>query len=659
MMRPPPPAETIRILLVDDSRMFQSMFARLLDPARHEVLACSRGAEALALLERERVDFICSAFYLSDMEGIQLCRQVRALARYAHVPFALLTSVDDEAQLTRALPVGVTDIFNKRDIDQMLAFIQRFTGVRRRIEGRVLYVEDSMAQRQVLKAMLEDHGLVVDACGAAEEALAAFEQAEYDLVLTDIVLDGHMSGTGLVNQIRRRTDARGDVPVLAVTAFDDAARRLDLFNLGISDYVIKPVVAEELFIRVSSIITRRRMQARIDAGRVALQEARDAAEAASRSKSEFLANMSHEMRTPLNAVLGMAHLLERDAPDEQRRVQAGRITHAARHLLAIINDILDLSKIEAGKLEIAPVDFSPRDVAGGVLDLMQDSAAAKGLALAADLDALPAALHGDGLRLGQILLNFVSNAVKFTECGSVTLRARPEPGEAGMQRFRFEVQDSGIGLSDEQQARLFQAFEQADASTTRKYGGTGLGLSIARRLTELMGGRIGVASQPGAGSTFWVELPFGHVAAAQADAIPAEDAESRLRERAPRRILLVEDNDFNQEVARALLEEVGMVVDIAADGRQAVDRAGAQAYDAILMDLQMPVMGGIDATRLIRLLPGRAATPIIAMTANAFDSDRDACLAAGMNDHVAKPVDPAILFATLLRWLPPADRSSP
>jgi signal transduction histidine kinase len=647
------PTETVRILLVDDSRMFQSMFVRQLESPRHQVLTCNSGSEALAHLDGAPVDFICSAFYLSDMEGIQLCRQVRDMAHYAHIPFALLTSVDDETQLTRALPVGVTDIFNKRDVDQLLAFIQRFTDVRRRIDGRILYIEDSPAQREVLKVILEEHGLTVDAYGTAEAGLAAFEQADYDLLVTDIVLDGRMSGAGLVNQIRRRTDARGDVPVLAVTAFDDAARRLDLFNLGISDYVIKPVVAEELFIRVCGIIQRRRMQARIDADRRALEEARAAAEAASRSKSEFLANMSHEIRTPLNAVIGMAHLLQRDESDPQRKAQAGRITLAARHLLAIINDILDLSKIEAGKLQLEQTDFVLAEVVGNVIDLMQESAAAKGLALRTDLADLPAQLHGDGLRLGQILLNFVSNAIKFTARGDICVRARPRTQDTGTLTVRFEVADSGIGLTAEQQTRLFEAFEQADASTTRKYGGTGLGLSIARRLTELMDGRIGVVSAPGAGSTFWIELPFGQIAARSAAMLDVADIEAALRARGPHRVLVVEDNEFNREIAVELLDNVGISADLAENGRIAVEMAGRGRYDAILMDMQMPVMGGIEAARLIRLQPEHVATPIIAMTANAFDSDRDACLAAGMNDHVPKPVDPDHLYATLLRWLTP------
>ena len=400
---------------------------------------------------------------------------------------------------------------------------------------------------------------------------------------------------------------------------------------------------------------RDHLQELVDNRTQALLEARDKAEAATRAKSDFLANVSHEIRTPLNAIIGMSHLLNNTSMTDMQKQQLGKIQKASHHLLNLINDILDLAKMEANKLQLEQTCINLAELVENIVLMLVEQAKQKGIELRVEVPELPLIL-GDSTRLTQSLLNLVGNAIKFTSEGSVTIRLSVENDQADSVQLLFEVIDTGMGIPEDKLAAIFDAFEQADSSTTRKFGGTGLGLAVVKMITDAMSGEIGVNSEIDQGSRFWFRILA--IKASQKDMLKEdsryiEGAEVILQERfRGHRVLLVEDDETNQDVSTGLLQAVGLDVDVVENGALAVEKLhNGDQYDVILMDMQMPVMGGVEATQKIRQLKWGNNTPILAMTANAQNESQSNCLEAGMNDFISKPVEPEALYSTLLRWL--------
>jgi signal transduction histidine kinase len=655
------PILTMNILLADSSTLYRDILQNALADDDARIVLVKSIAEALSVVATKKFQCFILTWQLADGEGIELSRRLRDSQVAPYEPIVLLTGSPSTELAEAASHAGATELFRKQDVVELITFLHRFLRVHSTLPCKVLYVEDAADQRQHLCAQMQAWGMAVDAFASAEQAWSALQTTHYDLVVCDIVLGGRMSGSRLINRIRRQAAPLGVIPILAASAFDNPSRRIELFHIGIDDYVVKPILPMELKARIHNLLARKRSED-------ALLLAKQQAEAANRAKSTFLANMSHELRTPMNGVIGMIELARRRMTDPKGLDCLAKAKTAADNLLNVLNDILDLSKIEAERMVIEDAPLQLADTLANLVGVLEHKASGKGLRLVTDLpaDLLHRHLMGDPLRLGQILFNLVGNAIKFTERGEVVLRVRAVAETAGALLVRFAVVDTGIGIDPEAQARLFQSFEQADNSMTRKYGGTGLGLAISKRLVEMMGGQIGVESESGTGSTFWFVVSLkkreedavapvteGNPCGTPSSASLA--AEQRLlADYADTRVLLVDDEPITQEVSRFLLEDVGFVVEVAENGLQALELTRQNRYALILMDMQMPVMNGIEATQAIRNMGADSlnqSTPILAMTANAFEEDREVCLAAGMNAHISKPVEPQRLYETLLRYL--------
>ncbi|MDY7579519.1 response regulator [Herbaspirillum sp. RTI4] len=762
-------SESISVLIVEDSSIQALMLKRTLAVEGYQVLLAKNGREGLEIAHSKKPDIIISDINMPNMNGFELCSQLKHDAGLKDIPVILLTSLTDPTDVIRGLECRADNFLTKPyDAHDLLLRIKYMLlssnirvdeedkgGVPVFFSGAKYYIDSD--KKHILSLLLSIYETAVQNNNKLLEMQETIRLANERLEQT----------------IAERTSELS----AEVASHKEAEQKIFKLNMELEQRV------EE-------------RTAQLQLSYADLENARDVAEKATQAKSEFLASMSHEIRTPMNAIIGLSHLAQKTKLNDKQRDYVTKIQGAGNHLLGIINDILDFSKIEAGKLDIELIDFSLEKVLDNVANLINDKAAAKGLELVFDVDkALPRYLIGDPTRLAQTLINYANNAVKFTEQGEVKVIVRLKEHTNDDVFVYFAVQDTGIGLTPEQINKLFQSFQQADSGTTRKYGGTGLGLVIAKKLAQLMNGDVGVESEPGKGSTFWFTAHLGiaknvgallmpqselhgrnilvvddvdsarevmqdllegmlfktravHSGMAALQAIqqahdkgapydvvfldwqmPEMDGlavaksiqtmdlphlpklvmvtsydgsdlqaqavqmgvetvlvkpvqasqlfnavvqvlhtgiktpersesssayqEEQIKMLSGGRILLVEDNELNQQIASEILTSEGLVVAIADNGEIGVRMAQEASYDLILMDMQMPVMDGITATREIRKLEHLRTIPILAMTANAMQTDMENCFAAGMNDFISKPIDVDALWRTLLKWYKP------
>lgn len=549
-------------------------------------------------------------------------------------------------------------------------------GVPRSRRPMLLVVDDQPVNIQVLYRAL-NHSYDILMATSGEQALALCAKRVPDLVLLDVIMPG-MDGHEVCRRLKANSRTR-EVPVIFVTAIDEPAEETKGLELGACDYISKPIspavvsarvrghlaLAESRALLAETLASTHRLneelELRVAARTAELEKASKVADAANQAKGQLLANMSHEMRTPMNSILGMAYLAMQASPEPRVVGFLSHIQKAGQHLLGLIDDILDVSKCEAGRMALDIADFDVASVVARVAAHFSFAASENGLRLVDRVDPrLARAVRGDAMRLGQVLLNFVGNAVKFSDNGDVQIVVDVTSQDASGVQLHLAVSDNGIGIDTAQLPDLFQPFHQADVSSTRKYGGTGLGLAICRQLATLMGGTVGVDSEAGVGSTFWLDVRLDWaLGAAELQPVPARlPTTSTMPSLHARRILVVDDNAINRLVASELLDAVGATVVEASDGGDALAQMKIQAFDIVLMDVQMPVMDGLEATRRIRLDPALAGTLVVAMTANAGRAAETSCRDAGMDAYITKPVEPAVFYRTLTQLVGPRPLAS-
>lgn len=630
----------MRLLLAESTQSIVNLVRWICEVEGFEIEVVSDAAALLQLIDHQSFDIICITQGIDDDNGLTTLRAIRADERFRYTPIFLFSATPKQSHIQQALAAGATDLIPKSEFENLSYFLARYKDRLKPLNGKVLLVEDSPSQQAILKSILQGIGCSVDVFDCVDEAFERYASCDYDLVVTDIVLKGYSSGVALAGKIRRFAGVKGDIPILAVTGYDDPAREVSLFSYGVTDYIRKPVRERPFLRQVKTLIESYQHHKKVENKSNELIRS-------NKQRIQFWAELSHELRTPLNGVIGALQLLHMEdiSPEKSDYLKVAK--NSSEMLMSLLNDVLDLTKAESGKLHYTIRQVDLKNTIKQQIDTVRNLANEKNIAIKTDVgDQVPEIIGCDSTRLNQVVINLLHNAIKFTDKGSVTLKCFLDTEHCNL--LRFSVIDTGEEISESDQQNIFVKYKQANKNVESERGGTGLGLHIAKLIVSMWGGEIDVNSKLGKGSEFWFTLPFKEVK----DNERKTQVDVEFSNPETKRVLVVDDCEVNRMITKGLLEVCEVIADSASGAEEAIQKLKITDYDFIFMDFQMPGFNGLEATKMIRELGGlHKNIPIVALTGANMEEKKSEVLNAGMNDFMEKPIKLEALTSMLNKYL--------
>jgi signal transduction histidine kinase len=595
-------------LLAESTQSIVNLVRWICEVEGFEIEVVSDAATLLELIDRQSFDIICITQGIDDDNGLTTLRSIRSDERFRYTPIFLFSATPKQSHIQQALAAGATDLIPKSEFENLSYFLARYKDRLKSLNGKVLLVEDSPSQQAILKSILHSIGCSVDVFDCVDEAFESYASCEYDLVVTDIVLKGYSSGVALAGKIRRFAGVKGDIPILAVTGYDDPAREVSLFSYGVTDYIRKPVRERPFLRQVKTLIESYQHHKKVERKSNELIRS-------DKQRIQFWAELSHELRTPLNGVIGALQLLQVEDVSPDKRDFLSVAKNSSEMLMSLLNDVLDLTKAETGKLHYTIRTVDLKNTIQQQIDTVKNLAKEKNIAIETSIgEQVPGTVGCDSTRLNQVVINLLHNAIKFTDEGSVKLNCILDSKHSNI--LRFSISDTGAGISDSDQKNIFVKYKQANKEIESERGGTGLGLHIAKLIVSMWGGEIGVNSTLGKGSEFWFTLPFKEVQ----DNQRMTQVEVEFSNPENKRVLVVDDCEVNRMITKGLLEVCEVVADSASGAEESIQKLKITDYDFVFMDFEMPGFNGLETTKMIRELGGNLRDiPIVALTGTSME----------------------------------------